>query len=90
MFSENGKQYGDLQDLLPNFAKIENYSLKFPKPNKLFIIQFINFICSTHSLSTPRAAHPRRWPRRRGEGSRDLPRVQAQPIELANYPFGKL
>ena len=86
MFSENENEYGELQNLLPNSGKIEN-SLKFPKPNKLFIIQFI---CSTHSLSTPRAAHPRRWPRRRGEGSRDLPCVQAQPIELANYPFGKL
>ena len=35
MFSEIGKQYGDLQALLPNFAKNDSKSLKYPKSNEL-------------------------------------------------------
>ena len=48
MFSEDGKQYGDLQNFLTNFC--EN-SLAFPKPNELLIIQFI---FSINSLAAPR------------------------------------
>ena len=43
MFSEDGKQYGDLQNLLPIFANIDvQHSLKFPEPTKLFIFRFFN------------------------------------------------
>ena len=39
MFSENGEQYWDLQNLLPNFMNIQ-HSLTFPKPKKLFITKY--------------------------------------------------
>ena len=46
MFSENKTQYRDLQNFVAKFYEI---SLKFPKPNKVFIIQFI---FSIHSLGS--------------------------------------
>ena len=45
IFSENGKQHRDLQDLLPKFAEIARNSLKFPKTNNLLLV-IIEFIVS--------------------------------------------
>ena len=47
---ENGKHHGDLQNLLPNLAKI---SLKIPNTNQLFIVQFNFFI---HSVAARQGA----------------------------------
>ena len=54
MFSENENEYGELQNLLPIFTKIQNY-LKFSRPKKLFIIN-IKFIFSIQSLNTTQAS----------------------------------
>ena len=48
VFRKWKKEYGDLQNLLPNFAKFQ-ISLKLPEPNEVLIIQFI-FIHFFNSL----------------------------------------
>ena len=58
MFSEHEKQYGDLQNLLPNLNEIlRNFqnSLIFSKADEFFIIQFI---FSVHSLIFSQLAPP--------------------------------